>query len=140
MQHEFLKFIATPTETKQLGVAVVRTTFNDPQRSKIITRHKVMNSEKGGYWVNGAALKTGVANGKDTYADSFQFDSSYENDELRALIIESVTPILQGGSRSVFDAPPQSAPQPQRQYQQPQPEPDLWNAPLVPPTDDHVPF
>lgn len=135
MQHEFLKFIPTPADIKCKGVAVIRTTFNDPQRSKMITRHKVMPSDKGGYWVNGAAIKTGFENGKDTFAASFQFDSNYENEELRAFVLHhALAEIEKTSGKSVFDSKPVT----QQSYREEQG--NIWDAPLSPPDDSGVPF
>lgn len=168
MRHDYLKYIPTPGE-KHVGVAVIRTTFDDPQQSKIITAFKILPSEKGGYWVNGAALKTGVGpNGKDTYLDSFRHDSSYENDELRAFVLMHSEAEMNKSGASVFgtaspSAHQQQAPRPspqtqqaqqpfqqsqqyarQPQYVQPEPEPEqnIWNTPMNSQQNpnDKVPF
>lgn len=80
---EFLKFIPVTGE-KHLGIAVIRI------ERKYVVRFKIQASEQGGYWVSSPSMKSGVFNGKDSYVSAFQFDSSYENEEVKNFILANV--------------------------------------------------
>lgn len=97
---EFMKWIPCVGE-KHLGVAIIR------YEKKIIFRYKVQDGENG-LWVSTGSIKTGKkADGKDMYANAFEFDSRYEAEEIGNFIIENVSSILRSApqvskSDSVF--------------------------------------
>lgn len=95
MDLQFLKYIPTPGE-KAVGIAVIR------MDRKFIFRFRILPSEQGGYWITTAAMKTGVYNGKDKYEDAFQFDSTYEKDEVHAFVLQHVEAAMQQNNPSVF--------------------------------------
>lgn len=117
--YEFLKFIKVEGE-KHLGIAVIRID------RRFIIRFKVIPSDNGDYWISSPSMKAGIYNGKDSYVSAFQFDSSYENDEIKAFILENLQRHMNPQSESVFatKAAPQQNPnnyqysQPQQQYKQ----------------------
>ena len=76
---EFLAYQPTPNE-KHMGVASIRVD------KRFIFRFKIMQNPKGeGLFANPAPLKIG-----EQYYPGFQFDSSYEADEIKKFIISHV--------------------------------------------------
>lgn len=80
---EFLSFIKTPQE-KHVGIATIRVD------RRFIFRFKVSQNPKGeGFFCNEPAVK-GIE-----YEDAFQFDSSYEEKEVKKFILSHVKQALQ---------------------------------------------
>lgn len=98
---EFLKFIKVEGE-KHLGIAVIRL------NRRFIIRFKVQASEQGGYWISSPSMKAGVFNGKDNYISAFQFDSSYENEEVKNFVMEHIERLMSQQQASVFTPPAQA--------------------------------
>lgn len=83
---EFLKFTEVKDE-KYLGIATIRF------EKRFIFRYKIQPSEKGGFFAFPASYKV-TEFGKESYIPSFQFDSSYESDEIKKFVIRNVEQIL----------------------------------------------
>ena len=98
---EFLSFIKTPAE-KHLGIAAIRVD------KRFIFRFKIQQNPKGeGYFTNAPSIKI-----DDAYFAAFQFDSSYEADEVRKFVLSNVKQALHASppSNSIFSPSPASAP------------------------------
>ena len=98
MDMQLLKFIPTPHE-KNVGIAVVRF------ERRFIFRFKVSAKQEGGYWVQAPALKTGTQDGKDRYEGAFQFDSSYEAEEIKNFVLEEVLKVMNPSLSNQAQAP-----------------------------------
>lgn len=116
---EFLQWIPTQGE-KHLGIAVVR------YERRFIFRFKVLPEQSGnGLWVNVAAFKTGIRNGKDFYEECFQLDSIYDDRALKDFVKENVSKIIYGESKkqdlapsaSIFSTDPYVPPSPHNMTQ-----------------------
>src|SRR6187551_2244321 len=85
--YEFLNFCATPGE-KYMGVATIRV------ERRFIFRFKILAKDDGQSYPMAASVKLPSKDGKDMYASAFQFDSTYEFDEVKNFVMENVEKAL----------------------------------------------
>lgn len=93
---EFLSYKSTPSE-KHLGIATIRV------ERKYIFRFKIQQNPKGeGYFSNAPSIKI-----DEQYYPSFQFDSSYEADEIKKFVLSNVKIALQvkSSTQALFSDP-----------------------------------
>lgn len=112
---EFLRYEQVLNE-KHIAIATIRVD------KRFIFRFKILPKQDGsGYSALAASYKT-TRYGKDEYVSSFQFDSSYEADEIKNFVIHHCMQEMSKTQASVFSAPAypqQQTPNPQQAYQMP---------------------
>ena len=105
---EFLRYEPVLNE-KHVGIATIRVD------RRFIFRFKILPKQDGsGYSALAASYKT-TRYGKDEYVSSFQFDSSYEADEIKNFVIHHCMQEIAKSQPSVFAAPQPAYNPPQQQ-------------------------